>query len=545
MSGTGTFKFKKHDTIGNPSAESDDTFLSSCFVDNGELEQLQDCSNQRGIILGRTGAGKTALLKTLLEEEEKAIELDPNSLALGYISGSTILQFFEALNIKMDLFYQLLWRHVFVVEIIKLHFGLDSEEEKIKFFDNLKYTLQGKKSHLEAFNYLNVWGTKFWETTEDRILEVTKKVETDLQASADVSIHDLIHLGAAGTNKLTEDQRHEITQRGQEVVNRTQMSKLTLLFRALDEDILTDRKRKYFIVVDRLDEDWTDDVTRYRLIKALIETMKIFNSKVRMAKIIIALRADLFERVLTFTTDSGFQDEKYRGLCLPITWQRTSLLNLLNKRINELVRHRYTAQIVTYKDLLPVSVGQKKEKGIDYLLDRTLLRPRDVITFFNICTRHAEGEPRISPQQLLEAEGLHSRERLRSISDEWSIDYPYLRSLCNLLKKRPASFKLRDIQDKDLEDLFLEIFVAGENPKQCEETSQLAAFFDKRIKGSALRVSIAQILYKVGVIGIKTASFRETSWSSSELDIVSIIDINDDATIQVHKMFWRSLGISP
>src|SRR5260370_15206840 len=376
-----------------------------------------------------------------------------------------------------------------------------------------------------------MWGTEFWETTEDRILEVTKKVETDLQASADVSIHDLIHLGAAGTNKLTEDQRHEITQRGQEVVNRTQMSKLTLLFRVLDEDILTDRKRKYFIVVDRLDEDWTDDVTRYRLIKALIETMKIFNSKVRMAKIIIALRADLFERVLTFTTDSGFQDEKYRGLCLSITWQRTSLLNLLNKRINELVRHRYTAQVVTYKDLLPVSVGQKKEKGIDYLLDRTLLRPRDVITFFNICTRYAEGEQRISPQQLLEAEGLHSLERLRSISDEWCIDYPYLRSLCNLLKKRPASFKLRDIQDKDLDDLYLEIFVAGENPKQCEETSQLAAFFDKRIKDSALRVSIAQILYKVGVIGLKTASFRKTSWSSSELDIVSIIDIDDDTTI--------------
>jgi hypothetical protein len=42
------------------------------------------------------------LLKTLLETEEKAIELDPNNLALGYISGSAILQFFEALNIKIS-----------------------------------------------------------------------------------------------------------------------------------------------------------------------------------------------------------------------------------------------------------------------------------------------------------------------------------------------------------------------------------------------------------------------------------------------------------
>lgn len=538
------FKFRKHDIIGNPSAESDDEFLSACFIDNGELDILCNCSNQSGIVIGRTGAGKTALLKILLEREERAIALDPYSLACGYISNSTVLKFFESLNVKMDLFYRLLWRHVFVVEILKLHFGLDSEEEKVRLFDTLRYTLLRRKSHLEAFNYLNNWGTKFWETTEDRIREITRKVETDLKASADASIHDLIRLGVAGAQRLTEDQRHEIVQRGQEVINSTQMSKLSLLFQALDEDILTDSKKKYFIVVDRLDEDWIDDSTRYRLIRALIETMREFNSKVRFAKIIIALRADLFDLVLRATTDSGFQDEKYRGLCLPITWERTSLECLLDLRINELVRHRYTGKSVTHRDLLPPTVGLNKEKSIDYLLDRTLLRPRDVITFFNLCMANAEGEPCVSPKQLLVAEGQHSQARLRSLADEWSIHYPYLVSLCNLLKKRRASFKLREIEDRDLEELCLEVLATG-TPRPGEDTKHLAAYYEGRTKAPALRVAIAEILYKVGVIGLKTASYKGVTWSNSGLEIIPPTDINEDTAVQVHKMFWRALGITP
>jgi DNA helicase HerA-like ATPase len=76
----------------------------------------------------RTGAGKTFLLKMLLESEERAILLDPHDLALSYISNSTIIRFFESLNIRMDQFYKLLWKHVFVVELLKCHFNQDSEE---------------------------------------------------------------------------------------------------------------------------------------------------------------------------------------------------------------------------------------------------------------------------------------------------------------------------------------------------------------------------------------------------------------------------------
>lgn len=543
MTDNGSFRFRKLDTIGNPSAESDNQFLSACFVDNGELEILRNCADERGIIVGRTGAGKTALLKTLEEKEERVISLDPHDLALSYISNSTVIRFFESLNIRMDAFYKLLWKHVLLVEILKCHLKVDGEEDTINFIDRIRFSLK-KKAYRDAFDYLTTWGTTFWENTEDRIKEITRKVETDLKASADVGIHDFIKMGVEGAKQLSEEQRSEIFQRGQEVIHNTQINKLTLLFKALNEEILTDHRKKYYVIVDRLDEDWADDSLRYRLIRALIETMKEANSKVQFAKVIIALRADLLDLVLKETTDSGFQDEKYRGLCIPISWDRPTITKLLDTRINELVRHRYTGQLVSHQDLLPLTVNNKKERTVDYMLDRTLLRPRDLINFFNICIANAEGEPSIKAQQLIHAEMQYSQERLRSITDEWSAHYPSLTSICNLLKKKPTSFRLHDIHDDILVNLCVEI-LDPEPMKQGEDVEQVRAFYNNKIKPSSLRSFIAQVLYRVGIAGLKTDSFKEVTWSNNGLNMISSSDINDDTTVQVHKMFWRALGITP
>ena len=85
------FRFRTTDTIGVADAESDHAFLYECFFDTGEVDLLLDCEDHRRIVLGRTGAGKTALLSQVLEQTATAIDMRPESLALAYISNSTIL----------------------------------------------------------------------------------------------------------------------------------------------------------------------------------------------------------------------------------------------------------------------------------------------------------------------------------------------------------------------------------------------------------------------------------------------------------------------
>jgi hypothetical protein len=140
-------------------------------------------------------------------------------------------------------------------------------------------------------------------------------------------------------------------------VNEVQIRELSDVIEML-ADILNDQMKRYYVTIDRLDENWIEDQLRYRLIRALIETSRDFR-KVRNAKIIIALRFDLVDRVFRLTRDAGFQEEKYETLFLDIVWSSQQLVDVLDTRIDYLVKQRYTDQVVTHKDLLPRSTGGK------------------------------------------------------------------------------------------------------------------------------------------------------------------------------------------
>jgi hypothetical protein len=46
------FVFKKHDSIGHPSAEHDDDFFSECFVNTGDYDELLSPTGSMLIVSG-------------------------------------------------------------------------------------------------------------------------------------------------------------------------------------------------------------------------------------------------------------------------------------------------------------------------------------------------------------------------------------------------------------------------------------------------------------------------------------------------------------
>ena len=177
------FVFRKNQTIGAANAELDGHYLTQCFVDTGDLLVLRDCDDPRRILVGRTGAGKTALLTRLAELEDHVIQIHPDSLSLTYIANSNILRFFSEAGVHLDIFFRLLWRHVFCVEIIKSRFGIDSEEKQRSFVEVLWRMIPRNKQHEKALDYLKDWSDSFWEEREYRIQEVTTKLEKDLEGA--------------------------------------------------------------------------------------------------------------------------------------------------------------------------------------------------------------------------------------------------------------------------------------------------------------------------------------------------------------------------
>ena len=81
-------------------------------------------------------------------------------------------------------------------------------------------------------------------------------------------------MNAQGSAKITGEKRTELVSQARKVVDEVQIRKLSSLMDMMAEDIFNNKQEKYYIVIDRLDENWVDDSLRYRLIRALIESIR-------------------------------------------------------------------------------------------------------------------------------------------------------------------------------------------------------------------------------------------------------------------------------
>lgn len=528
--------FKKTDTLGAASAEDDGLYLTECFVDVGFLKVLRNCSDPRSIIVGRTGVGKTALIKQIKTKGERVAEIQPDNLALTYISNSTVLSFLMNIGVNLDIFFKLLWKHVLAVEIIKLKFKISDEDAKNKFLKYIEDTFREDKEK-QAIDYLKKWGDKFWEETESRVKEVTTKLEQEISGELGPKI-PIMNLALKGAANVATEQKEEIVNRAQQVVNKVQIRQLSLILELLDK-ILDDPQKQHFVTIDRLDEKWVDDQFRYRLVRALIETVRDFR-KVKNAKIIVAIRLDLIERVFRLTRDAGFQEEKYESLYLQIGWDKKQLCNVLDSRINNLIRHQYTKKTISHTDILPKKI--KNRKSTEYIFDRTMMRPRDVILFFNACINEADGKTNITETMVLKAEGEYGRGRLKSLYDEWGADYANLKLFVEVLKNRPRKFLYKDMSLDDFEEFCFNIAAQTVLEK---DSLYRDAFdvVDNKLAPADFKKKLFLIFHLVGLVYLKIEAFDKPISSLSGRRSISSAEITEDTEVSIHPMFWRALGI--
>ncbi len=531
----------KNSDIGAPDAESDDLFLENCFQDNGDLEALLDCSNPKCLVLGRTGSGKTALLRQVLRTCEHAVELAPEALALNYVLNSNILRFFEEAGVRLDVFYSLLWRHILTVELLKLRYEITNSSKQHEFMERMHALFTRNVGKQRALKYLSEWGDQFWTETEYRTKEFTRKLETQLSGSVKCDAKYL-QLGAEGARKLTEEERIEVRDSGMRVVEDVQIKDLHDVISLLSEDIFNDPQKHHYVVIDRLDEEWVDDSLRFKLIKSLIEALRTFQ-KVRPIKIIVALRTDLHFRVIKETDSAGFQEEKYRSLYLPVRWTRSQIVDMLDQRVRFLFRRKYTRDDVRLSDIMPSNQIDHRSSE-DYIVDRTFFRPREAIIYLNECIARSAGATKITVSVLRQAEVSYSQQRMISLGNEWKREYPNLERSSKLLDHRKTPFKIDDISEEEAKNLALRIL---EHPAQAIDPIYIwcQEFF---LAGKVTKIEFMQeimaIFYQAGLVGIKPEPHLGRQWSFEDDPTLDRAQIKPQAQIDIHKTFWAALGAS-
>jgi hypothetical protein len=536
--------FKKQDSIGGNDAADDKEFLLSCFVDLGDLEQIVNFNNPKCILLGRTGAGKTALITKLkADHDSRVIIVDPEALAMQYIANSTIVTYLIELGIDLNTFFKLLWRHEICVEIFNRHVKVASEVDHEKFMETVRYEFKKRNpAHIKALDYLEQWKDTFWKTSDSHVTAMVTTAENTVEAGLGVGA-GTIDAKIKGTGKLTEEEVVKVKQLGQSIVDDLQMKEVTGLLDMLN-DFIELHQSRYYIVLDELDEKWVGNDIRYQLIKSLIETAKELN-RLSSIKPVIVLRHDLLGRVFSLTRDTGFQEEKYTPLYLDVKWSKEQLVELINLRINHLLHSRYSKKSkLTFEDVLPAQINE--QSTIDYIVDRTLMRPRDIIEFINKCIYQVSLEDGIiNENAVLDAEVDYSQGRLSALAYEWFTDYPGLKEWFSLLKKKPKSFLIMDI---DNDDLLEKCFDYIENPPTPEHESKDLIFdLVKHVKEKKsindFKKELIHIFYQINLVGLKNEDDRKVSWFHLHGPVMTVDDIEDTTEIIVHTCYVSALRI--
>lgn len=539
----GAFRFRKNEPIGEPAAELDDRFLMDCFEDTGDLSHLKETDRPRSIVLGRTGSGKTALLIKVTDGQttstENAAWIKLEDLALQYLSGCTILKFLDQLDVNLDKFFKLLWRHIIVIELVKLKWPVQNEQDKKTFIERIMNLFSNDKKKEKSLKYFIDWSGSFFETTEYRIKELTNKLESSVEAKFGAKVSSL-EANLGGKEAISAEEKMELVSRAQKVVNDIQIAQLNEVFEILAEDVFPTPQPPYYVLIDRLDESWVDDTVRYRLIRDLIETVKEF-ARVPGVKVIVALRQDLIDRVFLQTRDPGTQREKFESLFLRLEWTEGHLLGVLDKRVNQLVRRRYTGGSVGWKDLLPSHIDGQNTGA--YLIERTLYRPRDLIVFFNKCIEKADGESRITQSTLKAAESEYSQARIEALYDEWDADYPDLSGFVKLLKSKPPTFRFGAITPAEVEAYCLEYSV-GEVARPADLSKLARTVAEGELAPLHFMRRAVSIFYRVGLVGLKIDRSEPVHWSFRRGAAIQQSDISDDTSISICPAFYRCLTVN-
>jgi hypothetical protein len=538
---TNGFVFKNHDEIGAAAAEDDDTYLSTCFVDTGDIEVLKDCSNPKSIIIGRTGAGKSALLNNINHNCKNSIHLSPHDLSLNYIANNEVIAFFEEAGVNLSIFYGLLWKHIFVVELLKNKFDIKNADSQKNYSRHIKQIFYKKDKIKEmAVDYLENWGDKFWETTDQRMIELTTKVESKLSKSLKGKLPN-ITFGVDAVKNLSEEEKYQVKQLGQKAVSEVQVRELENIISILSTDIFNDPQQQYILTIDMLDEEWVDNKIRFSLIKSLIDTIRRFR-KVENVKIIIALRQDLLNKVVYSGRGIGFQEEKYESLYLHLKWNKKQLLDLIEKRISFLIKRRYTKEKVNYKDIFPAKIDGKA--FIDYISERTFLRPRDIILFINECISCSTEQKSLTAHNIKTAEETYSFKRLQSLATEWQMIYPSLKDIVQIFYGMEEHFDLSKINEELLlEQYSIIVQDHGHDDIKDPLITLLDKMYSKDGNFNSSRASIIRSIYQTGLIGVKLGPTSSVNWSYSSKVQVSVGQIKASAKIYIHPMFYRALGI--
>lgn len=531
--------FASNINIGQNGAENDDDFLFKCFIDHPALAELRDLSSPVMFALGSTGIGKTAMLKMLEHQEENCSALEVHDMAMNHIANSDTIGFMKSIEVDLSLFFQALWKHVLCIEYIKL-IVRERDRDKFKFLLGRIVSGRGRdrvREKLEKFVEDNQ--DRFWNTIDENVIELTNALESNVNAELGGEVDKFV-AKAGYARGLSAEKKVQLQQRAKKFVNQSVVTELASVIGGLG-DYTRGREDRYFVTIDGLDENWVDGSLKYQLIQALFEALKPLR-KLRNFKVVVSLRNDIFEKMIREMPSSQGQLEKFNDLIVRVKWSREQLRSLTDKRLNYLFRWKYSSSDVFFNDVF----GQKIDNRIStwqYLIERTMLRPRDVINFVNAALQASEGKSTVSKTNFMKGEGAYSQLRLDTLKFEWGVTFPGISAHLDMLIGRPPYFTASELMTSKLvEDLYYSL---GQTEALRRDPIWERIERSGGVDPHELGAEVFQRLHLVGAVGIKVDKETPWDWIYESGRPLQVHQISSATRVKIHPMLYAALKTVP
>ncbi|ADD45562.1 P-loop ATPase, Sll1717 family [Stackebrandtia nassauensis] len=408
-------------------------------------------SGRKMLIIGRKGSGKSAICMRIAAERQDAndaILITPDD-ALG-----SEIRRFELQGLTGDTAKSLAWRYMFAIHAARY---LVTHADPGRRFGGHK-TVKSLRRFLKANGEMPSQDSGGRLSQSVRGLQQTSLSLEAFGFRAGVELAGGASEGAQATRQL------EIVERG-----------VADAFTELG----VDAQRVPLLLIDQLEQVWSSEPDAHSMIIGLLLAAKHVTAFYGGAlRCLIFLRADIYDSL-------SFPDgDKFRGDELRLGWSNDSLTSLALSRARASVAADLTpAQLWT--ELFPRQVCGVPTT--EYLLPRVLPRPRDIIQYLNLSRDLAvhNRHDRIREEDVVQATRQFSEWKLKDLTQEYLVAYPYLERLFPLFQNM-GYIVMRD--------------VLADRLAQTESTlhGQFPAF------AHALTVpAVIDTLYSVGFMGVR------------------------------------------
>lgn len=535
-------RLQNNANLGGEQAEAD-PLLEFVFYRSGDYETVESRLDPRCFIIGRTGSGKSATFQHLGElHGKKVIRITPEDLSLPYIVDLRVIRYLDSLDVNLDLLYTALWKHVLLVEIIRRRYNVDSPIAKQNFLEIIRDRVKRDPAKKAALEYLDEFGSSFWCETDERVREITESFEQRIDAEAKARFgfpHAGVAAGSDSGTTMTTESRAEQADRFQRIVNQTQLARLNKMLNVLDEDVLDTPHQSLYVIVDDLDREWVDERVANDLIRCLFKTV-LDLKRVRHLKVLVALRTNIFHE-LDFGARGG-QEEKFRSLVLQMRWNRRDLEELIDERVRY-VSKQNASGLMCVDDLLP-HTNNTRGCAFDYILDRTLMRPRDTISFINECLSLYSGQGRLAWTDITRAEKSYSEKRLLALRDEWKPTYQDIHKMLALFRDAVVPLAKEQLGNYLDDAMLLLSDPSFQGVRWMTSLSESMWSSTSESSWEDLYHPLARMLFEIGFIGFVQSPGSPVMYSYENPDFANdLLNLKNTKEFFIHPAYHMALNL--